>query len=138
VAAPQLHIADLDACTLVKTYRISRRLAEKLKLMDRIFRLDTGHGLVIFSGYRSPSDQERLAREGRPAAQVDRSTHTTCPATGADVKPAGVFPAKVFILKLGGAAQRAGLRWGGGAPRDADGIPVKGEWRHVDLGPRRS
>jgi len=90
--------------------------------------------LSIFSGHRSAKKQLSLAAEGRPAAPVDVSTHTSCPATGADVTP-NVAITRVVQAQFGEAAVLAGLRWGGGSPCDPEtGIPS--DWRHVDLGPR--
>jgi len=90
--------------------------------------------LSIISGFRTAEKQRALAAEGRPTADVDRSTHTTCPATGADLLPA-VARTLVVQAQFGEAAVIAGLRWGGGSPVDPNtGIPS--DWNHVDLGPR--
>lgn len=88
----------------------------------------------MISGYRTPEQQEELIREGRPAAPVELSTHTTCPATGADVRVA-TFPTDAIKATWGRIATEHGLRWGGGSPRDDRGIPS--DWNHVDLGPRQ-
>lgn len=86
----------------------------------------------IISGWRSQDHQERLVREGK-GAPVDKSTHTSCPATGADLWPLLTVTTNVKGY-LGAACTRCGLRWGGGSPLDGDGLPV--DWNHVDLGPR--
>lgn len=119
---------------VVQRWGVSCELATRLAQMERVFQNDTGHLLEVFSGFRTCEDQERLRREGRPAAPCDRSTHTTCPATGADVRPQGVFPSDQVKQQFGAAATLAGLRWGGGSPTDDRGIPT--DWNHVDLGPR--
>lgn len=131
-------ISSLSSSSLAVRWGLSCQLASKLVLLDELFHQQTAHHLEIFSGYRSAELQRQLSGRGRPAAAVDLSNHTTCPANAADVRPRGVFPALVFKKRLGMIAESIGLRWGGGAPRDRDGIPVRGEWAHVDLGPRAS
>lgn len=103
--------------------------------MDRLFRERTGHDLEVISGYRTPEAQKALAKRGRPAAPVPLSNHTICPARGADLRIVGAIPSQEMKKEFGRAAEDAGLRWGGGSARDADGIPS--DWNHVDLGPRR-
>jgi len=70
---------------------------------------------------------------GRPTAPVALSTHTTCPATGADIR-LGFAPTRVQQAIWGRIATMNGLRWGGGGEVDDGGIPL--DWQHVDLGPR--
>lgn len=111
-------------------WRISCELARRLLVMSA----RVPFGLYIISGWRSIEDQLRLARAGRPAADPDISTHTSCPATGADLETdIAVVPS--VKAAFGRAAVEAGLRWGGGSPVDPEtGIPS--DWNHVDLGPR--
>jgi len=123
-----------DWCRLAQTWLISNELAQRLVEMTR--RLP--FGLWIYSGYRSPEDQQQLVNDPeKTAAAVDLSTHTTCPATGADITP-DVEATRAIKAEMGAVAIQVGLRWGGGAPVDDVGIPVGAEWHHVDLGPRRN
>lgn len=103
--------------------------------MEEIFRRETGHELQIISGYRTAAEQRELEAEGRPTAPVELSTHTVCPAQGADLRIVGSPPTTALRMAFGDAAVRAGLRWGGGSLRGPDGIPS--DWNHVDLGPRQ-
>lgn len=119
-----------DPCSLSGRWLICPRLAERLVAMASRLPFP----VQIISGYRTPEHQLALGREGRPVAAVDRSTHTSCPATGADIWP-GVAVTRVVQATMGEAAVVAGLRWGGGSPVDPNtGIPS--DWNHVDLGPR--
>jgi hypothetical protein len=93
---------------------------------------ETGLSWTVISGYRTQETQDRLRREGRPAASDACSTHRTLPATGADVRVA-TFPTRAVKATWGRIAVLHGLRWGGGSPLE-DGIPS--DWNHVDLGPR--
>lgn len=105
---------------------LSRRLVRMASEPDLPFRLS------IISGYRSPEHQAEVGT--LPACSSGRrpcSTHTTCPATGADLWPS-VAVTNAVKAHFGRAAVYAGLRWGGGSPLDADGFPV--DWNHVDLG----
>lgn len=120
-----------DWCGLSKRWLLDPTLAQRLVQMAA----RAPFPVQIISGYRSPEKQRALAAEGRPAAPVDRSTHTSCPATGADVWP-GIAVTRVVQAQLGEAAVVAGLRWGGGSPvSPTTGIPS--DWNHVDMGPRR-
>ena len=103
------------------------------KLVAGAMRLE--FGIEIYSGYRSPQEQEDLIKAGRPAAPVGVSNHTTCPSRAADVRPL-IAVTDVVKARLGEVMVSSGLRWGGGAPVDQNGIPIKGEWRHFDLGKR--
>ena len=120
---------------LVSRWQIDPRLAVKLLLLERLWewRFPRLGSLRIISGWRSYEQQRDLELEGRPAAPDDVSTHRSCPATGADL----ALPIAIddyVKLELGQLVNQAGLRWGGGGPRDARGLPV--DWPHVDLGPR--
>lgn len=90
----------------------------------------------IISGYRTPEEQNKLRAEGRPTAANDRSTHLSCPATGADLSLPTLATIDSTKALLGRAATFAGLRWGGGSRPNSAGIP--GDWNHVDLGPREA
>lgn len=90
-------------------------------------------GLMITSGYRTREEQEELERAGRPAAQDRLSTHRSCPATGADLQ-LPVAADDYIKAEFGRLVILSGLRWGGGSPVDARGVPS--DWNHVDLGPR--
>lgn len=91
-------------------------------------------GIQIISGFRTVAEQIELGRQGRPAADPSRSTHTTCPATGIDFRING-FVTTLMKARFGTIAVMNGLRWGGGSPVDpSTGIPS--DWNHVDLGPR--
>lgn len=122
-------VTGADPCRLASRWTISEPLARKLVLLaDRL-----PFPVRIISGHRSVELQRDLARQGRPAADPDRSTHTSCPATGADLWPSiAVTPA--IKARVGREAVEVGLRWGGGSPVDSGGIPS--DWNHFDLGPR--
>lgn len=125
-------LADGEAlCQLVTRWKISPALAQRLVWMAQALPF----GVRIISGYRTAEKQENLRRAGRPTAPDDRSTHRSCPATGADVMP-DVAVTNTVKAELGRAAVAAGLRWGGGSPIDPEtGIPS--DWNHLDLGPRK-
>lgn len=126
-----IHPGITGPCQLADRWKIAVPLAARLvTLAGRIpFRIS------IISGFRTVERQVELAEEGRPAADPDRSTHTSCPATGVDVWP-DVEPTDVVKARLGAEATVVGLRWGGGSPVDPEtGIPS--DWNHFDLGPRR-
>jgi len=125
-----------DPCELAPRWGISLQLAARLSLAsERIERAGLGVPLII-SGFRTCEEQLALAEAGRPAAPCDKSTHTRCPATGADVwlssaddtsSTDGIKLAAVAI------AESVGLRVGGGGPVKPNGLPV--DWNHWDLGP---
>ena len=119
-----------DMCQLAQRWRIAQELA--FKLQDMAHRLP--YQVSIISGYRSVEEQNVLIEEGK-GAPLNRSTHVTCPATGADLWVA-VAVTDVVKAVFGEAAVSSGLRWGGGSSVDPQtGIPS--DWNHVDLGPRR-
>lgn len=89
--------------------------------------------LWIISGYRTAEEQRELERAGRPTAPDNVSTHRSCPATGVDIRIAGVVTDEMK-LGFGRAAEASGFRWGGGSQRDPRGIPS--DWNHLDLGRR--
>lgn len=119
-----------DWCHLANRWLISAELARGLVRMaadkDLPFRLQ------IISGWRSCGQQ--VALDSLPCCSSGErpcSTHTTCPAIGADVWPT-VAVTNAVKAHVGRAAVLAGLRWGGGSPLDPDGFPT--DWNHVDLG----
>ena len=130
---PQAIRPDSDPCVLADHWGIASELAFKLVALAQ----GLPFGIRIISGYRSPEKQrDLLARPDSMAAPVDRSTHTTCPATGADLWTS-VHPADQIKWEFGRVARLVGLRWGGGSRLDPQtNIPV--DWNHVDLGPRSS
>lgn len=124
-----------DACQWAERWGIDYELAEKLVVAQRNFSLDVANiGFRIRSGFRSVEEQRELERAGRPTAPEDLSTHTSCPATGADLDLVGVAVTQVSKIHFGRSVVEAGLRWGGGSPVNEVGIPS--DWNHVDLGPR--
>jgi len=127
-----------DLCELAFRWGIAIRLADKLLTLARSA---PDLGLMIISGFRTCEEQMALAAAGRPAADCDRSTHTDCPATGADlwttaspITGSGALN-RPIVARFGAAVTFAGLRWGGGSPVNAWGAPA--DWNHVDLGPRQ-
>lgn len=128
---------DSEACRWLQRWGISDELGARLIDMEQRFHGSLpGHplGLSIISGFRTVEHQHELELAGRPTAPADRSTHTTCPATGADLQVTGLTPTLAVKHHFGRAAIEAGLRWGGGSSIDSNGIPS--DWNHVDLGPR--
>lgn len=116
-------------CAIAQQWKIDAELALRLHLLAWELQLPVS----IISGARTPEEQEALRRAGRPTAPDNLSTHLSCPATGADLRVHVPLTESVKSA-FGMAARRAGLRWGGGSPRNAHGIPS--DWNHVDLGPR--
>lgn len=116
-------------CAFADKWRIDVRLALGLHRMAQVF----PHPLMMVSGFRTPAEQEALP-DGAP---VDVSTHTSCPATGADLQVVGWnkqnAPLEIRLV-FAGTARAAGLRVGGGSKIDSDG--VASDWNHVDLGRR--
>lgn len=121
-------------CAFADRWRISFDLASRLVVLSG--RLPWRLG--ILSGYRTDEEQRRELerKQGRNVAPVNRSTHTTCPATGADLFFVDMSPVDMTRARFGRAVIESGLRWGGGSRIDpATGIPS--DWNHVDLGPRQ-
>lgn len=114
---------------------ISLELAQRITRMSQ--ERDLPFGLSIISGARSCEEQNDLIRSGATTLPCCSSgarpcsTHTSIPATGADLWPS-VAVTNAVKAHFGRAAVFAGLRWGGGSPLDADGFPT--DWNHVDLG----
>ena len=124
---------DLERiCAFAAKWRISSHLAYKLAQLDS----ELPFGLQIISGYR---DQAQAAAVG---SNYDTSTHSECPATGADIWVIGTELAtaaqKAEVAHMVGmACQKIGLRWGGSfQPIDPEYLYNLKEWNHVDLGPR--
>lgn len=125
---------------LVERWGIAPELAASLIMLETMWeaRFPGLGSLRIISGFRTAEEQEALLEDpGSRATAVRLSTHTSCPATGADLTiPIAVDDlAKLefgtLVLTVPGR-----LRWGGGSPLDEKGIPA--DWNHVDLGPRGS
>ncbi len=91
--------------------------------------------VYIISGFRTARRQRELLGEpDSQATSVDRSTHCSCPATGADLR-LGIAVTNNIKAQFGREVRIARLRWGGGSPVDPEtGIPS--DWNHVDLGRR--
>lgn len=131
-----------DAVTRATICQLADRMGVSPELLDRLTHAQAQlpFELHIFSAARSRDHQARVS-----STPFDRSTHADedtrgCPrlATGVDVQPvqAGIRQSGAAVAQMGAAFVHAGLRWGGGAPVGADGIPVDNERWHVDLGPR--
>ena len=101
----------------------------------REFFEETRHPIQVISGFRTDRKQRDLGRRGRPAAPINISTHTSCPATGMDLRIVGI-PVRVEKHILGRIAVFNGLRWGGGSPINPETL-LPSDWNHFDLGPRR-
>jgi len=123
-----------DACALSGRWLVRPDVMQRVVLAADRFHSETGRTVTIISGWRSAEKQRELARQGRPAAPVESSTHTSCPATGVDVQ-IGLAPTRVLKATWGRIVTEVGLRWGGGSAVDSGGIPS--DWNHVDAGPRR-
>lgn len=121
------------SCELQERWKIDHRLADKLDVIFEQWSFETRIPIEVISGFRTDAEQLALGRSGRPAAPVDLSTHTMCPATGVDVR-IGTLPINTLKVIFGRIAFLNGLRVGGGGPVDDDGIFI--DWNHVDLGPR--
>lgn len=119
---------DTDPCELAPRWGIALQLATKLVAM----RLRLGWAFTIISGFRTAARQAEVG--DLPDCGSGRrpcSTHTTCPATGADIWPA-IAVTNAVKAQLMEAATAVGLRMGGGSPLDPDGFPT--DWNHFDLG----
>lgn len=130
-AIPLTHESPEIFCGWLAKWGLSLELGERLQAMQSFF----PWVLKIFSGRRTPEQQDALRAENRMTAPNHLSTHLDCPtSTGADLIPALAIDQAVQVA-FGLAAFKAGLRWGGGSAIDpATGIPL--DWKHVDLGPR--
>lgn len=127
---PQILDPECDPCQLSQRWKVTPTLARKLIVVGS----RTPFPVSIISGFRTVMSQDLLRASGRPTADNDRSTHLTCPATGADLRIA-IAVTRVTKAILGTEIVRAGLRWGGGSPVDPEtGIPT--DWNHADEGPR--
>jgi len=129
MSIPQLVTAATDPCDIIRRWKVAPQVAERAVRMANLLPFD----ISIISGYRSPEHQEELIKQGRPAAPVGLSNHTSCPATALDFRVAPTATRSVKA-EFGRAATMVGFRWGGGSPPDDAGIPS--DWNHVDLGPR--
>ena len=121
------------SCEFQQEWALDTRLADRLDNVFADWERETRIPIRIISGFRSDAEQIELGRKGRPTAPVSRSTHTVCPAQGADIRISG-FVTRLMKARFGRIAVMNGLRWGGGSPVDDVGIPS--DWNHLDLGPR--
>jgi len=134
---PWQGVSDAELLRFASRWVISCMLATRLVATAAAlpFRIS------IISGWRSPAEQAELKAAGRPTADPDRSTHLSCPATGADVWPA-IFATNLVKQEIQVAGHQAGLRVGGGGPGDPSSRISGGrfifskDWNHLDLGPR--
>lgn len=123
---PRASTAEVEA--VADRWKISCALAWKLHKMASLMPWP----VQLVSGYRTEEHEQTL--EGAPAPGV--STHTSCPATGADLQVIGYTKdsAPDHVRRVfGAAAQQSGLRWGGGS---SDRMGVPSDWNHVDMGRR--
>jgi len=118
-------------CELQRRWKLAFQLATRIVTVAARLPFP----LSIISGFRTAQQQQRLGTAGRPTAAVDRSTHTSCPSTGADLWPTVVATNEVKAT-MGLQIVQAGLRWGGGSPPDPRTM-IPSDWNHVDLGPRQ-
>jgi len=136
---------EADPCKLANRWAVRqdvmRKVVRAAEIFERLTRppkaskLPTkGIRVSIISGARTSRQQAELAKKGRPTAPVGRSTHTSCPATGVDVRLGSISPTVDLKLLWMRSAQLTGLRVGGGSTEDEAGLPI--DWNHVDLGPR--
>jgi len=132
---PQTFDGDTDPCLLLR-WGISDELVARLIRMAA----QIPGGLVIYSGARTVAHQNSLRTQGRPTADNDKSTHLSCPATGADVRftfgAANLEPQS--RAQFGLFARMAGLRWGGSDSPALDDRNIPVDWNHLDLGRRVS
>lgn len=122
-----------DPCVLSNTWGVDQDVMDRVFRAAELYENFTRSPVWIISGARTRFEQFELGRAGRPAARDDLSTHRSCPATGVDVS-LGSWPSTEKKRFWGQMAEVSGLRWGGGSPRDSNGIPT--DWPHVDRGPR--
>jgi len=133
---PQTFDGSADICLLAERWGISVELATRLVSMSE----SIPGGLIIYSGVRSEEHQNQLRAAGGPTADNDKSTHLSCPATGADVRfalgAANLEPQSK--AQFGWFARLAGLRWGGSDAPALDALNIPVDWNHLDLGRRVS
>ena len=123
-----------DPCDMAMRWGVDPDTMERVVQSAQEYTRETALPVDIISGFRTEREQEALGTAGRPTAPDEVSTHRSCPATGVDIS-LGLFPVVTQKWIWGRIAVMNGLRWGGGGPRDEDGMPV--DWQHVDRGPRR-
>jgi len=99
------------ACEISARWKVSPLLAFRIVAMA----VRLPFSISIISGFRTRTQQSALGSAGRPTAAFERSTHTSCPATGADIWPTTAATNQVKGM-MGLAAVEAGMRWGGGSP----------------------
>lgn len=121
---PIMNICSMTEAPWLLEFPLATRLVQVRQNLE--------FGFSLISGFRSEQQQEQLRADGRPTAPPGCSTHTVCPARGADIR-FDIEPVRAAKLRFGTEVRRAGLRWGGGSPVDENGIPQ--DWNHVDTGP---
>ena len=129
-------ITEADDCDLAKRWGVDIDTMRRVVLSAIDYEQEVpGSRVSIISGFRTANEQRQLARQGRPTAPDNLSTHRSCPATGVDVTLG--FGTPTFQKNIWGRIVLVnGLRWGGGGPTDPETlIPL--DWRHVDRGPRQ-
>jgi len=126
---------DLHSCALMLDWKLSDELALKVANVMQTWDEEAGGiGIRVISGYRTRTEQQVLIDEGRTTLPWERSTHGTCPATGADLWIDGL-PTTAMKHRFARIVFESGLRVGGGSPIDPDTL-LHTDWNHVDLGPR--
>lgn len=125
---PFIHGDRANVCGFAERWGLDEVLAARLML----FAADLPGRVKITSGHRTREQQQDLVDRGATATGADSSTHTSCPATGADVVPVlstWEWSSEATIWRLiAEAAARHQLRWGGTFK-----VP---DLVHFDLGPR--
>jgi len=121
-----------QSCILQEDWAIAPELADKLALVMADWEEYARSEMEIISGFRTDREQEELRRKGRPTAPVGLSTHTQCPATGVDIRLAGM-PTTLMKARLFDIATMRGLRVGGGSCIERDTL-LPSDWNHLDLG----
>jgi len=136
VPFPRVLTTDQDPCKVADEWGLDDALSQAIWSLATIWVFIEVPWLRwpirIISGLRTV--QHQLDLDNPLAAPWQLSTHTSCPATGVDLDMPGASDDD--WLALGRLWERKGGRWGGGAPRDARGLPIGAERHHFDLGPR--
>jgi uncharacterized protein YcbK (DUF882 family) len=138
-----VHIApplQSQCAAIADHWLIDPRLAERIAFVMDEWYEETRIGIEIISGYRTEEEQMALIRKGRPAADPKLSTHTSCPATGVDIRING-FMTRLLKARFLRIARMNGLRVGGNdycTPETCDDLNIPNDWNHVDLGRRHA
>jgi len=135
VPHPDEVVLEELACSLLETWKLDAVLARKVAATLMDFERETRLPIQVISGFRTDREQLALGRAGRPAAPINLSNHTICPARAVDVRIGGI-PTTTIKAIFGRIASMNGLRWGGGSPIDPKNGVLPTDWQHLDLGPR--